>query len=271
MFSKLYALANITFKEGLRNKAFYGISVFVVLLLFANTLLSQMMMQSGAKFASDMSLSVVLFSGLLVVLFIGVSLLSKDIDKRTIYMVLSKPISRSEYIYGKYIGICAIIAVCVVIVAFFGFLSLYMVKVAVPGFFSSFDWFNYFIASFYIYLMLIILVACSFFYASFSSNSFLVLVLTVVTYLIGSTLSKVIFIIESSEKIGINVSNFTVKLITFASYVFPNFTVFDFKLQAGHGLSLDSTELFVAFLYGVVYIAVMLFLSVYVFRRRQFP
>lgn len=91
----LWPLAVITFKEGIRNRAMHGIFLLASLLFVANFLICGMIMQEVGKVAVDIALSAVSFSGLLLVLFVGINLLAKDLDRRTIYMVLARPISGS--------------------------------------------------------------------------------------------------------------------------------------------------------------------------------
>src|SRR3990172_3090754 len=124
----IWAIAVITFKEGIRNRAIYGISIFALLLLGANLLISSMIMQEVGKVAVDMALSTVSFAGLLLVLFVGINLMAKDLDKRTIYMVLARPISRAQYIFGKFLGMCLLIVVTVAFLSVLALLSILMLK-----------------------------------------------------------------------------------------------------------------------------------------------
>ena len=79
-----WAIALVTLKEGVRNRALYGIAMIAILLLAANQLVSGMILRDIGKVAVDMSLSAVSFASLLLVLFVGINLLAKDLDKRTI-------------------------------------------------------------------------------------------------------------------------------------------------------------------------------------------
>jgi Cu-processing system permease protein len=128
----LWPIAFITFKEGVRNRAIYGISIFALLLLGANLLISNMFMQEVGKVAVDMALSTVSFAGLLLVLFVGINLMAKDLDKRTIYMVLSRPISRPQYIVGKFFGMVVLLLVTLLFLSTFAIISIQLVKMSAP-------------------------------------------------------------------------------------------------------------------------------------------
>jgi ABC-type transport system involved in multi-copper enzyme maturation permease subunit len=106
------------------------------------------------KVAVDMALSTISFSGLLVVLFVGINLMAKDLDKKTIYMVLSKPISRTEYILGKFFGIALILVLTVLSISLFAALSLFILKMGYESFFLRFSWPLVFLGIFFIVMSL---------------------------------------------------------------------------------------------------------------------
>jgi ABC-type transport system involved in multi-copper enzyme maturation permease subunit len=254
----LWPIALITFKEGIRNRAIYGITIIALLLLGANFFISGMIMQEVGKVAVDMALSTVSFSGLLLVLFVGINLMAKDLDKRTIYMVLSRPISRSQYIVGKFFGMCLLIMATIIFLSLFASASILMLKMAYPNYFPRFSWSLVFLALSFIFLTLMLLSSLSFLFSSFTSTSFITLVLTVISYVIGQSLGEVKALVEAPQAVGIHVSPVTVKIVQVAFYLFPNLSLFDIKVQAAHGLSLTSSYIFWVIIYGLVYTSLQL-------------
>jgi ABC-type transport system involved in multi-copper enzyme maturation permease subunit len=267
----LWPIAYITLKEGIRNRAIYGISFFAFILLGLNMLIANLAPRDVGKVAVDMALSAVSFSGLLVVLFVGINLVAKDLDKKTIYMVLSKPISRSEYILGKFCGIALILVLTIMFISVFAALSLLVLKTGYENFFLRFSWPPVFLAIFFITMALILLSALSFLFASFSSTSFITLVLTILSYLIGRSLSDIKALIESSSITGAAVSPITVKVVQAAYYLFPNLSFFDIKMQAAHGLPVPVATVFWTVAYFLIYTAMSLTAASLVFRRKEFP
>lgn len=267
----LWPIAVITFKEGIRNRAVYGISIFALLLLGANLLISGMIMQEVGKVAVDMALSTISFAGLLLVLFIGINLMAKDLDKKTIYMVLSRPISRFQYILGKFLGMTLLILVTLSVLSIFAALSILMVKMSYPGYFPRFSWSMVLLAISFASLMLILLSALSFLFASFASTSFITLVLTIITYIIGQSISDVKALVEAPQVVGIQVSPLTVKVVQIAYYIFPNLSLFDIKTQAAHGLAVSPSYIFWVVSYGFIYTCIAIILAAIIFRRREFP
>ncbi len=198
----LWPVAAITFKEGIRNRAFYGISIFAVLLLGVNFFISSMIPRDIGKVAVDIALSTVSFTGLLLVLFVGINLIAKDLDKRTIYMVLSRPISRSQYIVGKFIGMALLILAAVLFLSLLPSLCFFAQE-HIPRLFPS------------ILILLDAFGAGSHFpgasascfpqlsVLAFASTSFITLVLTVISYIIGHSLTEVKALVENPTAVGI--------------------------------------------------------------------
>jgi ABC-type transport system involved in multi-copper enzyme maturation permease subunit len=269
----LWPLALITFKEGIRTRAIYGISLFSFLLLGANPLISGMTMRSAGKTAVDMALSTISLSGLLVILFIGINLIAKDLDRRTIYMVLSRPISRSQYIVGKFIGMVFLILVIVAILGVFACLSISMVKLAYPDYFERFSWSLVLLAIAFIAMMLVLLLAVSCLFSALSSTSFVTLVLTSMTYVIGHSIREVKTLMENPGAIGFgqDASFLTSAFVKTAYYLLPNLSFFDIKLQAAHGLPVPTSTVLWTMAYGMSYTVLVIALASVFFRKKEFP
>jgi ABC-type transport system involved in multi-copper enzyme maturation permease subunit len=271
MVKPLFPIAVITFKEGIRNRAIYGISILALFMMLINFLICQMVMRDVGKVAMDIALSTVSFTGLLLVFFVGINLMAKDLDKKTIYMVLARPVSRSQYMVGKFFGMVALIVASNLIQGSFAIVSLFMLQRMYANYFLRFSWPMFFLALLFIVLMLILLTALSFLFASFSSTSFIVLVLTIVSYIIGNSLSDVKALVEAPQAVGIDPSPITVKIVQAAYYLFPNLSFFDIKTQAANGLTVALPYIGWTMLYGFAYTAVALSLACFIFSKREFP
>lgn len=267
----VWPIAVITFKEGIRNRAMYGIFILAVLLFASTLLISGMMMHEISKVAVDVSLSAISFSGLLLVLFVCINLMAKDLDRRTIYMVLSRPVSRAQYILGKFFGNFLLIVVAVTILGCGGIASIGVVKIGYPVYFVDFSWGLVVAAIVLTILKLSLLSSVSLLFASFASTSFVTLVLTVVTYLIGESMAGVKALLQSVDVIGIQVSGLSSAIIELAYYCFPNLSFFDIKMQAAHGLPVDASYFLFVALYACVYSGVAIVLAAAIFSRREFP
>ncbi len=121
-------------------------------------------------------------------------------------------------------------------------------------------------------LMLMLLSAVSFLFASFTSSSFITLVLTIITYIIGQSLSSVKALVESPpQEIGVTISPLTMKMVQAAYYLFPNLSLFDIKLQAAHALPVSPSLIVWSVAYGIVYMTLAILIASLIFRKKEFP
>jgi ABC-type transport system involved in multi-copper enzyme maturation permease subunit len=204
-------------------------------------------------------------------LFVGINLIAKDLDKHDLY-ILSRPISRSQYIFGKFLGMALLIIVTMSALSLMAMAAIVLLKATHAEFFARFSWSLITLAILLNILMLILLSAISFFFASFTTSSFITLVLTIITYIIGQSISGVKALVESSpQEIGFTVSPVTLKMVKAAYYFFPNLSLFDIKLQASHALTVSSSFVLWTITYAIVYIALAITLAALIFRKKEFP
>src|SRR5512138_1915603 len=103
---RVRAIALNTFRESIRDRVLYNLILFVLILVAASVFVSDLSLDMESQFTAALGLSAMLVFGALIAIFIGVGLVYKEIDKRTIYSLLSKPVHRYEFILGKYAGLC---------------------------------------------------------------------------------------------------------------------------------------------------------------------
>ena len=106
--------ANV-FKESVRDKVLYSIVLFAVLIIAASLLIGQLTAGQEVKIIKDLGLSAISLFGHFVAIFIGIGLVSKEIERRSIYALLAKPMSRTELLVGKFLGLVATLAVNVTV------------------------------------------------------------------------------------------------------------------------------------------------------------
>lgn len=267
----IISLATITFKEGIRNRALFGIALLALFLFGLNITVAGFFMRDVGKVTVDMNLSALSFAGLLLVFFVGINLMAKDIDRKTIHLVLSKPVSRAQYIWGKFLGIQFFVSASLLLLIVFSSLTVGLLLSLYPNYFVGFTWLNFFIACFFILLKFTVLIAIVVFFSSITSSSLITLLFSLCSYVVGVTIEEVVFYLQSEfaaqEKIiSTALSNF----IDIVAYIVPNLTVFDFTLEAAHGLTIDSHRLLLSFGYGAIYSTILLLLAAFIFSRREF-
>lgn len=268
--SGIISLAYITFKEGIRNRALFGIFIMALVAFTLTVTLTDLFMRDIVRVAASLSLSTISFSGLLMVVFIGTNLLSKDIDKRTIYMVISRPISRAEYIVGKFLGLCLLVAASVLFLGLVSSLPVYFTGLSYQNPNSIFNWNIYFLSIIFIALKLMLIASVIIFFSSITSTSFISLILTIATYIIGSTNEVVKGLLDSKME-GVEISSLMARVIKFVYYVFPNLSAFDLKVQAVNGLSVASGYILWTSFYWLFYVGIMVAAGSLLMMRREFP
>lgn len=122
---KIKAIALNTFKEAVRNKVLYFLLIFALLLMGFSGVISDLSIASPEKLIKDMGLASIDFIGFLIAVFVGVYLVYNELDKKTIYTIVSKPIDRYQFILGKFFGLLITIYVNIAIMSIFFFAVLY--------------------------------------------------------------------------------------------------------------------------------------------------
>lgn len=267
----ILSLAVITFKEGIRNRSLFGIALLALFLFGLNISVAGFFMRDIGKVTVDMNLSALSVAGLLLVFFVGVNLMAKDIDRKTIHLVLSKPISRIEYIWGKYLGILFFVFVSLAILLALSSATVFFLHGAYSDYFGQFTWAVFFVAAFFVFIKIALLGSIVVFFSSITSNSFITLIFSVCAFIVGSTIEEVLFYLRSSFAAKeLAISDSLRHLLDIVSYLVPNLSVFDFKTEAAHGLVIGLDRFGFSLAYAVVYIIVLLSLASLIFRRREF-
>src|SRR5687767_5771944 len=114
-FWRLIAIARNTFREAVRDRVLYNLVIFVLLLTAAAIFIGELSGGQERKIIVDLGLSAMLLFGVFIAIFVGVGLVYKEIERRTIYAIFSKPVGRGEFLVGKYLGLCLTLLVNVVV------------------------------------------------------------------------------------------------------------------------------------------------------------
>src|SRR5436305_12666690 len=105
------------FRESVRDMVLYNLVVFAILLIGASYLIGQLTAGQDVKIIKDLGLAATSIFGLFIAVFIGIGLVSKEVERKSVYSLLAKPIRREQLIIGKYGGLMLALAVNVSVVA----------------------------------------------------------------------------------------------------------------------------------------------------------
>lgn len=268
---RVFSLAVITYKEGIRNRALFGIALLALFLMGLNIAVAGFFMRDIGKVTVDMNLSALSFAGLLLIFFVGINLMAKDIDRKTIHLVLSKPISRGQYIWGKFFGIQLFVLAALSMLTFFACATVFLLLQLYPDYFIGFSWSIFLLACLFVFIKISVLSAIVVFFSSITSSSFITLIFSISSYVVGVTIEEVVFYINSELAAReVLISAPLKRFIEAISYLLPNFSVFDFSLEAAHGLAIEVSRLGLSLGYAVVYASLLLMLASAIFARREF-
>jgi ABC-type transport system involved in multi-copper enzyme maturation permease subunit len=256
VLKNLVAIAKNTFREAVRDRILYNLIVFVLLITASAIFLGELTAGQEVKVIVDLGLSAMLIFGAFISIFVGVSLVWKEIEKRTIYSIFSKPVARGEFIVGKYLGLCLTLLVNVAVMGLGVTLAILYVG---GGSLAATIW----PAILLIYLELTVLTGVAIMFSSFSTPALSAL-LTFFVFVIGHFSAALKSVASELGSAGAEY------FFTGLYYIFPNFSHFSFIAETANGISVPPSMLWGAVLLAVIYDVVLVTITVMVFSRRNF-
>jgi ABC-type transport system involved in multi-copper enzyme maturation permease subunit len=253
---RIWAIAANGFREVIRDRILYVIGFFAIFLALALRLLPEISVGADGKIFLDLGLAATSLLGAIVAIFVGTGLINKEIEKKTVLVLIPKPISRTEFIVGKHLGLSAVLAAMIAIMTVIYLGMLYWAKI-------PFSLSSILLSQGFLFLELAVLTAVAILFGVFTS-SILATLFSFGIYFMGH-MSKDLL------KLGAITKNENIETLTKSLYlVLPNLERFNLKNDAVYGLLPASSELFSTLLYGILYVIFLLTLANLIFARRQF-
>jgi ABC-type transport system involved in multi-copper enzyme maturation permease subunit len=252
---KVKALTINTFREAIRDKVLYSLLFFAVLMVGISYILDQLTIGEKTKIIKDFGLASISIFGVMIAIFVGIGLVYKEIERKTIYNILSKPIHRYQFIIGKYLGLIMTLLIEVVVMSVVLFTMLYFYEGKID--------FALFHAIAMIFIELMIVTAFALLFSSFSTP-ILSGLFTLSFYIIGHLTADLL-------ELGRRSHSQSLKYFTeILYYILPNLEYFNIKGEVVYHLSLEEGYLFFASVYGILYILIILLISMVIFQKRDF-
>ena len=261
-------VALAVFRESVRDRVFYNLVLFAVLLIGASILIGQLTAGQDVKIIKDLGLAATSLFGLFIAIFVGINLVSKEVDRRSVYALFAKPVRRSEFIVGKYAGLLLTLLANMIVMTVAIYVVLFFLARGVPGEIQR-AWDAPALdpallkAIALIYMNLAVVTAVAVFFSSYSSPM-LSAVFTLGVYLVGqfnADLKHFDRIVDSPAAIAIARACY---------YVLPDFAKFDVKLAVVHGIPVSGAYVAATAAYAALYIGALLFGAMLIFSRRDF-
>lgn len=251
---RIWAIAINTVRQAIRSKLLYTLLFFALILIGAGVLVSTLSYVEHTRIVQDIGLAAIRVFSIGIAIFVGVGLIHDEVDRRTIYTILSKPVSRSEFILGKFLGLVLTIWLQLAIMTIaFVCVSLAVGAPIDAGHFAA-------IGLTAIELMLMIAVATLF--SSFTTPM-LASLFTVGIYFAGHLSRDLHQLGQQADSPGLQ----TVTQLLFWSL--PDLESFNLTVEAVHGLAIPASAIWLPVAYGILYSSLMLMGAAFVFARRD--
>ena len=252
--SRLVAVAANTYRETVRERVLYNLVFFALLMILSGLLLGQLSLRQDEKIIKEIGLSAIEIFGNIIAIFIGVGLVSKEIERRSLYPLLAKPLTRGEFFLGKFVGLGFTLLVNVAVMAAGLFLTLFATHGTADARLLS--------SIYPTYLGLLLVVALAMLLSTLTSST-LAMIGTVGLAVAG----RFSDVVRNMREVAPGVPGwFTSGLY----YAVPNFRNFDFKDRVVYGDSVDAFTLGYVTLYALLYIGLALGMGLAFFRARDF-
>jgi len=255
MIKRAWAIARNIYLEGLRQRIFTIAVVFAVFLIGLSVFLGPFSLGEINKIIRDFGLGISSLLGIFIIVTIGSAILYRDLERRTIYTIITRPVRAREIILGKFIGLCLLVfsitaAMAViqqlVILMFDGRLDLHILLAPLFGCFE-----------------IMIMTGIMLLFASYSSSTFSS-IMTVIIYVVG----------HASPDLKIFAETVKVPVLKFLSnaayYLLPNLENFNLRQDVVYRLPLPADQIGFSVCYGLAYTIVVLYIAVIIFERREF-
>lgn len=253
---RIWTIAVNGFRETIRDHILYVILFFGLLLAIALQILPKIAAGMDEKIFLDFGLATISLLTALLAIFAGTNLINKEIEKRTVLIMIPKPLTRTEFIIGKHLGLWGVLTITAIVMSLINFGFLAWAKMVYPlG--------SILIALLYLWLELGVLIAAALLFGSFT-GALLAMFLSLGVYLMGHFSTDLVELGKLSD-------NGTVQAFTQAVFlVLPDFSRLTLHNEAVYGLLPPIGSLLFNALYGIVYMIFFLAIAVIIFARRQF-
>jgi len=254
--SRIASIARNTFREAVRDRVLYNLVAFAVLMSGAAILVGQISIDIERLVVVNLGLTAVSLFGVVIAIFIGIGLVSKEIEKKTLYTVLSRPVRRWEFIVGKFFGLAGTLVVNAFLMALGVFAALLYVS---RHFKASDGWIL--VALYFIVLQFVIITSLTLLFSSFSSP------------LLSAVFAFSLFVIgtfsEDLRGFAAMATGATRWLATGIAYLVPNFSALNVITSVAHENPVPVSLIFYNTAYALTYAAMAICGAVLIFQRRD--
>jgi ABC-type transport system involved in multi-copper enzyme maturation permease subunit len=251
---RIWTIAANTFRETVRDRILYGLIIFALIVLPGSRLVISLSIGQEVKIVKDFGFGAIALFGLLIAVVVGTSLVFKELDKRTIYVLVSKPVKRWELLVGKYFGLMATLLLAFVIMTAVFIPTLLLINGKADGLF--------FLTIAGLFLQLAVITSVAILFSTLASPA-LSAVFTFCLYLAGTAADQLRLF---AERIPGAALQFTAKAV---SYVIPNLQNFNYRTEAIYGFAVPPQKVWLMLAYALLYICLTLTAASLILERKD--
>ena len=264
---RIWSVAHNTFIEAIRDRVLFSLILFAFVMILSSLIFAGISAEQYNKIVKDLGLTAISLIGIMISIFLGMGLVYKEIEKKTVYNIFSKPIRRYEFILGKYLGLSFTLLVNTAAMAFILFLLVLYTEMRHAGlikyYYGGHYYAEFFKAVYFEYLEFLVIIGIALVFSSFTTPVMSVL-FTFFLFAIGRFSSDIRLLAEQ-------VKNPVVGFLTEVIYrVIPNLEKFDVRREAVYGGSVSVELILYTTAYAILYILALLVLSIIIFEKREF-
>ena len=265
--NSILIIAYNAFRETVRDKILYNLVFFAVLMITFSLLLGEWSVFARENVVKDFALASMSISGLMMSVFVGIGLIQKEIQRKTILTLLAKPLPRWHFIVGKYIGLLMVLAVNVLIMTLVFFLVLLSIGIRPDP--------SLLLAIYLVFLEMAVVVAVALLFSAFSTptlSALFTLGVYVAGHLAGDILNHLSFIQKFGSRLQgtPTISPFDQKIIHGVYYIIPNLENFNIRGRIVYHLPLGEHYVLYTTFYGLAFISMYLLIASLWFSKRDF-
>jgi Cu-processing system permease protein len=265
--NSIFIIAYNAFRETVRDKILYNLVLFAIMMIAFSLLLGEWSVFARDTVVKDFALASMSVSGLMMSVFVGIGLIQKEIQRKTILTLLAKPLPRWHFIVGKYIGLLMVLFVNLAIMTLVFFVLLLTI--------GSRPTPSLLLAIYLVYLEMAVVVAVALLFSAFSTptlSALFTLGVYVAGHLSGDIVNHLNFIRKFGSRLGgaEGMSPFTEKLIHAVYYVIPNLDNFNIRGRVVYNLPLGHHYVLYTSFYGLAFIGMYLLIASLWFSKRDF-
>ncbi|MEM9264422.1 MAG: ABC transporter permease subunit [Cyanobacteria bacterium P01_F01_bin.13] len=260
-FARITVVARNVFLEVIRDRILYLAGLFAVVMVLAALLLPEVAAGTDNKILLDLGMAAINVFTLVVAVFVGTGLVNKEIEKKTVLVLIAKPVSRFEIILGKHFGLAAVIGVLLLVQT-----GIFIAILTVRGY--TFPVGSMLVAIAFMYLEMLLIIAITMMFGVFTS-SLLATLLSFGTYLVGHLSTFLLGLTQLTDAVGLK------RVVEVMYIILPDLSRLNLKNSAVYGFDALLTDypaltLTTNALYGLLYTALLLIITGSIFSRRQF-